>query len=110
MTYKEIIAWLPADEFVSLFSEWFKKKEKKKKRPNTFFIFFSFGATPSISRAKSNGKSSARAFLHDADADMHSCMKGKRTSRGELSAKPPHCKTRPGTLLLSLLNGSKEAF
>ncbi len=52
---KEMIACLSADEFVFPMVE-------KKKNPNTFFIFFLFGATPSISCGKSNGKSSARAF------------------------------------------------
>lgn len=61
MTYKKMIASLSADEFVSLFPVVGGEK-KKIKNPNTFFIFSSFGTTPSISRGKSNGKSLARAF------------------------------------------------
>lgn len=59
MTYKEMRTCLSADEFVSLPDG---LKKKKGKNPNTFFIFISFGPTPSISCGKSNGKSSAIAF------------------------------------------------
>lgn len=45
------------DEFVSL-----PDGRKKEKKSNTYFIFFSCGATPSISCGKSNGKLSASAF------------------------------------------------
>lgn len=54
VTHEEMMAW-----WVCLSSWWSKENNKKKwikKHPNTFFIFFSFGATPSISCAKSNGK------------------------------------------------------
>lgn len=60
VTYTEMIARLPADEFLSLIPMVGRGGEKK---IQTHFSFsFHLPQTPSISRGKSNGKSSARAF------------------------------------------------
>lgn len=84
---------------LSSHSQWLEAK------PHTFFIFSSFGATPSISRAKSNGKSWARAFCTML---MLRCTRVWKASRQ--SSKAQRRKTPPWKLLLLLLSGSKEAF
>ena len=84
MTYKEMITCLSADEFSSLFLPTVEE-EKKKENPKHIFHFPSRLGRHHQSAVVNQTENHRRGlFLHDADADRHSCMKGKRTSRGEI--------------------------
>lgn len=82
MTYKEMITCLSADEFRLSSS---RRSRGEKKKPKHIFHFPSRLGRHHQSAVVNQTENHRRGlFLHDADADRHSCMKGKRTSRGEI--------------------------